>query len=212
MNALTEKQLAVLRCIAHSLRDNSPPTRQELANKLGFSSPNAAQQHLKALERKGMIALDETKKSRGIRLLAAGEEIVFEKKSYPQKLPVIGRVAAGLPILSETNIETYYEVNGVFQADYLLRVHGESMKEAGIFDGDLLAVKNFQGIPQNLAIVVARIEDEVTVKRFLRKHRNDPMVYLLPENSDPHYQPIAVDLRTHSLHIEGLGMGVIRQF
>jgi len=212
MNALTDKQLTVLRCIAQHLRNHAPPTRQELATQLGFSSPNAAQQHLKALERKGMIALDDHKKSRGIRLLAAGEEIVFEKQSYPQRLPVIGRVAAGLPILSETNIETYYEVNGVFQADYLLRVFGESMKDAGIFDGDLLAVKNFQGIPRNRAIVVARLNEEVTVKRFFHKSAHDPMIYLLPENRDPHYQPISVDLRTQPFHVEGLGVGVIRQF
>lgn len=223
MSVLTKKQTNVLLCIAQAMRQNGgPPTRKEIAEKLGFSSANAAQQHLKALERKGIISLRDGK-SRGIMIAPAGLEIIAEHLgeealgSSPINdsggLPVVGKVAAGQPILSEAHIEDHYHIDpNIFNpaADYLLRVEGDSMKDCGILDGDLLAVKANpdQQPPENRQIVVARVDNEgVTVKRFYREAA-DSIVSLLPENPD--FAPISVDLNQQSLNIEGFGVGVIR--
>lgn len=194
---LTARQAEILDLIADYIAEEGcPPTRAEIADTLGFRSPNAAEDHLRALERKGYIELVPGS-SRGIRLL---EE--------DAGLPIVGRVAAGEPILAEEHIEDYCPVEpDVFhpQADYLLRVHGDSMRDIGIHDGDLLAVHRTRRA-ENGQVVVARLEDEVTVKRFRQR---GSIVRLLPENPD--YDPIRVDLREQDLAIEGLGVGVLRR-
>ncbi len=195
MSDLTPRQAEILELIRVSIAERgSPPTRAEIAEAFGFKSPNAAEEHLKALARKGAIELLPGS-SRGIRLL---EET---------GLPVVGRVSAGSPILAVEHIEAHYELGPqVFhpRADYLLRVRGMSMRDAGILDGDLLAVHRTQEA-RNGQVVVARLDDEVTVKRF---QRSGSQVQLLAENPD--YQPIEVDLRSQSLVIEGLGVGILR--
>ena len=194
---LTSRQSEVLELIRTCIASQGcPPTRAEIASRLGFRSANAAEDHLRALARKGAIELVPGS-SRGIRLVDA---VVG--------LPVVGRVAAGAPILAEQNIEEYCPVDpAVFQprADYLLRVSGDSMKGAGILDGDLLAVHR---TPQavNGCIVVARMIDEVTVKRFQRR---GAIVHLLPENPD--HAPLRIDLREQPLVIEGQAAGVLRR-
>ena len=178
-----------------------PPTRAEIAQELGFKSPNAAEEHLKALARKGAIEMTPGA-SRGIRIPG------FEPANEDNGLPVIGRVAAGAPILAQQHVEESCQINPSFfqpQADYLLRVHGMSMKDIGIFDGDLLAVHTTREA-RNGQIVVARIDDEVTVKRFKREGSK---VWLLAENSE--FAPIEVDLEQQELVIEGLSVGVIRR-
>lgn len=200
MDPLTPRQEEVLRWI-RTFQESAgfPPTRAEIARGLGFRSANAAEEHIKALARKGTIELLPGA-SRGIRLASLGAEPA-------RGLPVVGRVAAGSPILAEENIEKRYRVDpGLFQprADYLLRVVGDSMKDAGILDGDLLAVHRASEA-FNGQIVVARLRDEVTVKRFRREGRR---VLLTPENPD--FAPIAVDLGRAELSIEGIGVGVLR--
>jgi repressor LexA len=198
--ALTPRQQQILELIKQHIENTGyPPTRAEIANELGFKSPNAAEEHLRALARKGVIEMISGT-SRGIRLLLEEE---------PSGLPLIGRVAAGEPILAVENIEDYLEVAANMfypQADYLLRVHGMSMKNVGIMDGDLLAVHKAD-TAENGQIVVARIEDEVTVKR-LKKTRKRHEIMLLPENEE--LEPILVDLKEQDFAIEGLGVGVIR--
>jgi len=195
MSELTPRQAEILDLIRASIAERgSPPTRAEIAEAFGFRSANAAEEHLKALARKGVIELLPGF-SRGIRLL---EE---------PGLPVVGKVSAGSPILAEQHIDAHYEVDPrVFRpsADYLLRVRGMSMRDAGILDGDLLAVHRTHEA-RNGQVVVARVEDEVTVKRFQRR---GSQVQLLPEN--PEFEPIHVDLRRQSLIIEGLGVGILR--
>lgn len=197
MMGLTEKQARVYRYIQDFLEThNMPPTRAEIAEGLGFRSVNAAVDHLRTLERKGFIKIWPGS-SRGIQLVEEEEK----------GLPLVGRVAAGEPILAAENLEDTVDVNASLfspRADYLLRVRGESMRDAGILDGDLLAVHRTVDV-QTGQVVVARIEDEVTVKRF---RRQGDRVLLLPENPD--YEPIEVDLRAQQLTIEGLGVGVIR--
>jgi repressor LexA len=196
-DTLTARQAEILELIrSHIAEQGCPPTRAEIAHTLGFRSPNAAEDHLRALERKGVIEL-VAGSSRGIRLL---------QEDFG--LPVVGRVAAGEPILAEQHIEDYCQLEpDTFRprADYLLRVHGDSMQDVGILDGDLLAVHRTTQA-ENGQIVVARIEDEVTVKRFRQR---GAIVRLLPENPD--YEPIRIDLREQPLVIEGLGVGVIRK-
>jgi len=175
-----------------------PPTRTEISDQLGFRSANAAEEHLRAIARKGFIELMPGT-SRGIRLM--------DNKAQINALPVVGRVAAGHPILAVEHIEENYVIDpNVFhpRADYLLRVEGLSMMGVGILDGDLLAVKSTQDV-SNGQIVVARINDEVTVKRF---NRMGSVVSLLPENPD--FETLKVDLREENLFIEGLGVGVVR--
>ena len=195
MGSLTARQSEVLDFIKETMEETGmPPTRAEIAGTLGFRSANAAEGHLKALARKGAIELVPGS-SRGIRL--------------PEEpgVPVVGRVAAGRPILAEQNIEAHYQFDPKMfrpSADYLLRVTGMSMRDAGILDGDLLAVHRSPEI-RNGQIVVARLDDEVTVKRYRQKGSE---VWLMPENPD--FEPIVVDLRQESLVIEGIGVGVIR--
>ncbi|CFQ66956.1 LexA repressor [Yersinia frederiksenii] len=197
MKALTTRQQEVYDLVRdHLAQTGMPPTRAEIAQRLGFRSPNAAEEHLKALARKGVIEI-VSGASRGIRLLMEEED----------GLPLIGRVAAGEPLLAQQHIEGHYKVDpSMFKpsADFLLRVNGMSMRDIGILDGDLLAVHKTQDV-RNGQVVVARIDDEVTVKR-LKKQGN--IVQLLPENTE--FQPIIVDLREQSFTIEGLAVGVIR--
>lgn len=206
MNALTPRQEQILKLIQRFLADTGyPPTRSEIAAELGFRSANAAEQHLRALARKGFITL-QPGASRGIRLSdLAG--LSDDDDADESGLPVVGRVAAGSPLLAEAHIDQHYQVSaGLFSpgADYLLRVRGMSMRDAGILDGDLLAVHRTTEVREG-QIVVARIRDEVTVKRF---SRSGHLVQLLPENSD--FEPIELDLRQDELAIEGIGVGVIR--
>ncbi|HET7833422.1 MAG TPA: transcriptional repressor LexA [Gallionella sp.] len=195
MRELTKRQQEILQLIRDRISDTGlPPTRAEIAQEFGFRSPNAAEEHLKTLARKGVLELLPGA-SRGIRL------------TNGVGLPVVGRVAAGHPILALEHIETHYQLDPALfspRADYLLKVHGMSMKDAGILDGDLLAVHRSSEVRAG-QVIVARLGDEVTVKRF-RKHGH--IVELLPEN--PEFQPIAVDLREQELVVEGIGVGVIR--
>ena len=195
MRELTPRQAEILQHIRDwTETTGSPPTRAEIARHFGFRSPNAAEAHLKVLARKGVLdILPGT--SRGIRLKDG------------VGLPVVGRVAAGSPILAQEHVEGRYQLDAALfepKADYLLRVRGMSMRDAGILDGDLLAVHRC-AVAEPGQVVVARLGDEVTVKRFSR--RGD-VVELLPENPD--FAPIVVDLRHQELVIEGVGVGVIR--
>lgn len=199
MQTLTARQLQVLEFIKENIRDNGmPPTVAEVTEAMGLSSTNAARGHLQALERKGAIELIPNA-SRGIRLVQID---LFE-----QGLPLIGRVAAGQPVLAEENIEDYCQVDpSLFSpnADYLLRVQGESMRDIGIMDQDLLAVHR-RPSAENGQIVVARLGDEVTVKRL---QQTGHMAYLQAENPD--FKTIEVNLKEDTLDIEGIAVGVIR--
>jgi len=198
---LTNRQTEVLECIRKHIETTGyPPTRADIARELGFKSANAAEEHLKALARKGAIELTKGT-SRGIRLPEA-------EQPDTEGLPVIGQVAAGEPILAQEHVEDHCTISADLfrpRADYLLRVKGMSMKNIGIMDGDLLAVHQTREARDG-QVVVARIGDEVTVKRFKRDGRN---VFLIAENED--FSPIEVDLSEQELIIEGLGVGVIRQ-
>ena len=203
--ALTAKQKQILRFVSDFIEKNRfPPTRSELAAHFGFRSPNAAEAHLRALENKSMIGI-ERGAARGITLLPLAAEELPATANMP--LPLVGRVAAGSPILAQENIEDEYRVDPALfpqKPHYLLRVQGVSMQDAGILDGDLLAVHRTPEA-RNGQIVVARVDDEVTVKRFRRRGFR---VQLIPENID--FEPFEVDLRRQELAIEGLGVGVIR--
>ncbi len=207
MQKLTRRQDEILTFIRDCIRRQGyPPTRNEIALRFGFRSPNAAEAHLRALDRKGAIRL-ESGVSRGIRVVG-GDEAESAAPAHFEQLPLIGRVAAGQPILATEHIEDHCAVDPALfkpRPNYLLRVRGDSMIEAGILDGDLLAVHRTPEARDG-QIVVARIEDEVTVKRF---RREGDRVLLIAEN--PSYDPIEVDLRTSPLTIEGLGVGVIRE-
>lgn len=198
MQHLTSRQQQIYELIRSHLEETGyPPTRAEIAQTLGFRSANAAEDHLRALARKGVIEMIPGA-SRGIRLIEAQTGI-----------PIVGRVAAGEPILAEQNIEDYQEIpSSTFypQADYFLRVQGQSMVDVGIMDGDLLAVHQ-QPTAENHQIVVARVDGEVTVKR-LKRTRRKYEIKLLPENRE--YNPIEVDLREQDFAIEGLAVGVVR--
>ena len=211
---LTARQQQILELIQGAIaRTGAPPTRAEIAAELGFKSANAAEEHLQALARKGAIEL-VSGTSRGIRLKNDQLRSINESRggsfslaSLAQlTLPLIGRVAAGSPILAQEHIDqTYFVENSLFQRkpDYLLKVRGMSMRDAGIMDGDLLAVQATKDA-KNGQIVVARLGDEVTVKRF---KRNKHLIELHPENPD--YQMIVVE-PGESFEIEGLAVGLIR--
>ncbi|MCO6545404.1 MAG: repressor LexA [Gilliamella sp.] len=203
MRPLTERQQQIYDLIKNNIKTTGmPPTRAEIAQKLGFRSANAAEEHLKALAKKGAIEMIAGS-SRGIRLLL---EMPIELNEL-EGLPLIGQVAAGSPILAQEHIESHYQVDpSLFKprADFLLRVQGMSMKDIGIFDGDLLAVHKTQDV-KNGQVVVARIDDEVTVKRLSRKGKH---VHLLAENVE--FSPIKVDLEQQNFAIEGLAVGIIR--
>ena len=199
MKSLTPRQSQILHMIQEFIADyGMPPTRAEIARELGFKSANAAEEHLRALQRKGVLDLVPGA-SRGIQL----------KDSLRDQLglPLVGRVAAGSPILAEEHIETHYRLDPALfnpKPHYLLRVHGMSMKDAGILDGDLVAVHRTPEV-RSRQIVVARVEDEVTVKRY---RQDGTTVWLLPENEE--FEPIQVDLKTQTMVIEGVVVGVIR--
>jgi len=199
MRPLTPRQQQIFDYIRENISNTGmPPTRAEIAGYFGFKSANAAEEHLKALAKKGYIEMLPGT-SRGIRLAEEFIEV--------EGLPLIGRVAAGEPILAEEHVEDHYKVDGdLFHpaADYLLRVNGDSMKNIGILDGDLLAVHQTTDVQQG-QVIVARVEDDVTVKRFKREGN---VVYLHAENED--FSPIKVDLTSQNFNIEGLAVGVIR--
>ncbi|MDE1463917.1 transcriptional repressor LexA [Spartinivicinus poritis] len=197
MAKLTARQAEIFQFIKDHIEETGfPPTRAEIARQLGFRSVNAAEEHLKALARKGAIEIIAGT-SRGIRIPSETQ----------QGIPVVGQVAAGFPILAEQNIDNYCQIPASFfkpRADYFLTVKGMSMKDCGILDGDLLAVHKTTDV-HNGQIVVARIDDEVTVKRFERKGE---VVLLHPENSS--FNTIEVNLHSENFTIEGISVGVIR--
>jgi repressor LexA len=204
-NLLTPRQSEILDFIRQSLVESgAPPTRDEIARAFGFRSLNAAEQHLQALQKKGLIEL-VAGTSRGIRL----KETVLALKEAAAEfgLPLIGKVAAGSPILAQENVLKHPAIDPLMfkpRADYLLEVRGMSMRDAGILDGDWLAVHK-QATAHTGQVVVARLGDEVTVKRLrLRGQRAE----LIAENPD--YKPIVVDMRRDPLSIEGIAVGVIR--
>jgi len=213
---LTARQQQILDLIKSAIaRTGAPPTRAEIASELGFKSANAAEEHLQALARKGVIDL-VSGTSRGIRLRGPALHALHASRlgqmalplpSLAQlALPLIGRVAAGHPILAQEHIDqTFHVEESLFQRkpDYLLKVRGMSMRDVGIMDGDLLAVQQTKEA-RNGQIVVARLGDEVTVKRF-RRHAGH--IELLPEN--PEFEPIIVEA-DESFEIEGLAVGLIR--
>jgi repressor LexA len=206
MSELTKRQREILDYIRKDIENSGlPPTRAEICTAFGFNSPNAAEQHLRALAAKGVIEL-YAGASRGIRLT--------ETPNTPgMGLPLIGRVAAGSPILAVENIERRVDVEPALfkpRADYLLKVRGQSMKDAGILDGDLIAVARKKEV-QNGEIVVARIGDEVTVKRLeaMKAGRGrSASIRLLPENAD--FSPIDVNPEDDSFAIEGVMVGLLR--
>ncbi|MEO9654628.1 transcriptional repressor LexA [Marinomonas sp.] len=204
MIKLTKRQSDVLETIREFINETGfPPTRAEIARRLGFKSPNAAEEHLKALAKKGAIEM-LSGASRGIRLV----EQAANEASDELGLPVIGKVAAGYPVLAQENIDSHVSIPAAMfspKADYFLSVTGTSMKNIGIMEGDLLAVHKTTTV-RNGQIVVARIGDEVTVKRFEQKGSK---VRLIPENEE--FNDIIVDLESEEFAIEGLSVGVIRQ-
>jgi repressor LexA len=200
MKELTPRQQQVLELLRSFIEEHGmPPTRAEIARALGFRSANAAEDHLRALERKGVIDLCRGT-SRGIRLR--------DSLRVQMGIPLVGRVAAGRPILAEEHIEARYQIDpGLFspRPHYLLQVKGMSMKDAGILDGDLVAVHRTPDV-RNRQIVVVRLDDEVTVKRYRQVGKQ---VWLLPENED--FEPIEIDLSKQPMVIEGVVVGVLRR-
>ena len=199
MQELTPRQSQILEMIQDFITENGmPPTRAEIARELGFKSANAAEEHLRALQRKGVLDLLPGA-SRGIQLKDSLRE--------QMGLPLVGRVAAGSPILAQEHIETHYKIDPALfspKPHYLLRVSGMSMKNAGILDGDLVAVHRTPEV-RSRQIIVARLDDEVTVKRY---SQTGSIVSLIPENDD--FEPIMVDLKQQDLVIEGVVVGIIR--
>ena len=215
MIKLTARQEQILNLIRDAIENTGfPPTRAEIATELGFRSANAAEEHLQALARKGAIDISPGT-SRGIRLremgqprLGSGTQLVLPHPSLMQlNLPLVGRVAAGSPILAQEHIEATYSVDpALFSAkpDYLLKVRGLSMRDIGILDGDLLAVKK-SDTAKNGQIVVARLGDDVTVKRY---KKTGSLIELLPENPD--FKPIRVEAGREDFALEGLAVGLLR--
>ena len=199
MRQLTPRQKEILELIQSFIAEyGMPPTRADIARELGFKSANAAEEHLRALQKKGVLELVPGA-SRGIQLKDSLRE--------QMGLPLVGRVAAGSPILAEEHIETHYTIDPALfnpKPHYLLRVHGMSMRDAGILDGDLVAVHRTPEV-RSRQIVVARVGDEVTVKRY---RQDGALVWLLPENDE--FEPIQVDLNKQTMVIEGVVVGVIR--
>ncbi len=211
---LTARQQQILQLVQHAIaRAGAPPTRAEIAAQLGFKSANAAEEHLQALARKGVIEL-VSGTSRGIRLKGAGRTGVRGGDGFSLPLPgmgqlalpLIGRVAAGSPILAQEHVDQTYHIEPTLfpqRPDYLLRVRGMSMQGAGIMDGDLLAVQTTREA-RNGQIVVARLGDDVTVKRY---HRHQNRIELHAENPD---YPTIVVRPGEPFEIEGLAVGLIR--
>lgn len=222
MIKLTTRQEQILNLIKNAIENTGfPPTRAEIAAELGFRSANAAEEHLQALARKGAIEISPGT-SRGIRLLemgssrslertadrSSGKQMALPHNTLMQlSLPLVGRVAAGSPILAQEHVETTYNVDSsLFSAkpDFLLKVRGMSMRDAGIFDGDLLAVKKSDHA-KNGQIIVARLGDDVTVKRY---KKSGSLIELLPENPD--FKPIRVEPERDDFALEGLAVGLLR--
>ena len=217
MIKLTARQEQILNLIREAIENTGfPPTRAEIAAELGFRSANAAEEHLQALARKGAIEIAPGT-SRGTRLLNMGDgnvaRTITRQLALPHpalmqlSLPLVGRVAAGSPILAQEHIEASYNVDAaLFSAkpDFLLKVRGMSMRDAGILDGDLLAVKKADSA-RNGQIVVARLGDEVTVKRY---KKSGSFIELLPEN--PEFKPIRVENNQEEFALEGLAVGLLR--
>lgn len=210
---LTKRQQEIFDFILDCMTNNgAPPTRVEIADHFGFRSPNAAEDHLKALHKKGHIEL-RSGTSRGIFINESLRAGAFDSDDFTELgdvngMPVIGEVAAGAPIFATQHIQQYVSVDqSLFsdKADFLLKVRGDSMINIGIFEKDLLAIKKADSARDN-EIVVARIDDDVTVKRY---QRHGASVSLIAENDD--YAPIEVDLQTQSFAIEGVVVGLIRQ-
>ena len=218
---LTDRQQQILDLVQSAIeRTGAPPTRAEIASELGFRSANAAEEHLQALARKGVIELVGGT-SRGIRLRAEtlralhearGKQFSLPLPSHAQlTLPLIGRVAAGSPILAQEHVDqTYVMEASMFprRPDYLLKVRGMSMRDAGIMDGDLLAVQKSKEA-KNGQIVVARLGDDVTVKRYRRTRH---AIELIPENPDfkTIVVPTGADAEDLGFELEGLAVGLIR--
>ncbi|WMW79146.1 transcriptional repressor LexA [Undibacterium cyanobacteriorum] len=220
MLKLTARQEQILTLIKDAIQNTGfPPTRAEIANELGFRSTNAAEEHLQALARKGVIEISAGT-SRGIRLKesslntnpshTANAQMALPHPALMQlSLPLVGRVAAGSPILATEHVEATYNVDpSLFSAkpDFLLKVRGLSMRDVGIMDGDLLAVKKTDSA-RNGQIVVARIGEEVTVKRYMRTSNG---IELLPENPD--FKPIIVNESESEFALEGLAVGLLRSW
>ena len=209
MIKLTARQEQILNLIKDAIENTGfPPTRAEIASELGFKSANAAEEHLQALARKGAIEISPGT-SRGIRLIGASLDTPVVPGALMLSLPLIGRVAAGSPILAQEHVEANYSVDpAMFSAkpDFLLKVRGWSMRDAGIMDGDLLAVKK-AGDAKNGQIVVARIGDEVTVKRY---RKTGAVIELLPENPD--FKVITIDTSSDEFVLEGLAVGLMRSW
>lgn len=212
MIKLTARQEQILNLIREAIENTGfPPTRAEIAAELGFRSANAAEEHLQALARKGAIEISPGT-SRGIRLCdmpgTGGRQMTLRHPQLMQlSLPLVGRVAAGAPILAQEHVEANYKVDpALFTArpDFLLKVRGMSMRDAGILDGDLIAVKKVDSA-RNGQIVVARLDDEVTVKRY---YKTSSGIELLPENPD--FLPIRVDPEQNEFALEGLAVGLMR--
>ncbi len=199
MRQLTPRQKEILELIQTFIDEyGMPPTRADIAKELGFKSANAAEEHLRALQKKGVLKLVPGA-SRGIQLKDSLRE--------QMGLPLVGRVAAGSPMLAEEHIETHYRIDPALfnpKPHYLLRVQGMSMRDAGILDGDLVAVHRTPEV-RSRQIVVARVDDEVTVKPY---RQDGSVVWLLPENDE--FEPIQVNLNEQSMIIEGVVVGVIR--
>lgn len=220
MLKLTARQEQILNLIKEAI-DNTgfPPTRAEIAQELGFRSANAAEEHLQALARKGAIEISPGT-SRGIRLVGAAADAARAPGQLAQlaammpppnlmALPLVGRVAAGSPILAQEHVEATYSVDPAMfssKPDFLLKVRGWSMRDAGICDGDFLAVKKVDSA-KNGQIVVARIGEEVTVKRY---RKTGSTIELLPENPD--FSVITVDPQTDEFALEGLAVGLLRSW
>lgn len=217
MLKLTARQEQILNLIKNAIENTGfPPTRAEIAAELGFRSANAAEEHLQALARKGAIEISPGT-SRGIRLrepggnaIQAARQLALPHPALMQlSLPLVGRVAAGSPILAQEHVEKTYQVDPVLfssKPDYLLKVRGMSMRDAGIIDGDLLAVKKADQA-RNGQIVVARLADDVTVKRY---QKSGSVITLLPEN--PEFKPIIVDQNEPDFALEGLAVGLLRSW
>jgi len=215
MIKLTARQEQILKLIQDAIENTGfPPTRAEIAQILGFRSANAAEEHLQALARKGAIEISPGT-SRGIRLVDASHDRTGLRGMVPPphpavmhlSLPLVGRVAAGSPILAQEHIDATYSVDpSLFRSkpDYLLKVRGMSMRDAGIMDGDLLAVKKADSA-KNGEIVVARLGDDVTVKRY---KKSGSVIELLPENPD--FETIRVHPGREEFALEGLAVGLLR--
>ena len=210
MIKLTPRQEQILNLIKDAIENTGfPPTRAEIANELGFKSANAAEEHLQALARKGAIEISPGT-SRGIRLIGASLDVIpLVPPTLMMSLPLVGRVAAGSPILAQEHVEATYSVDPAMfssKPDFLLKVRGWSMRDAGIMDGDLLAVKKVD-TAKNGQIVVARIGEDVTVKRY---KKTGSIIELLPENPD--FKVIRVDPEVDDFALEGLAVGLMRSW